>query len=70
MASTVSLIFHRILICDHFSNETIPDPVFVNHVLRHIIVRYDIRNQDLWIQSDNAPTECKNENAFASPKAH
>ena len=29
-----------------------------------IIIKYDIRNQDLWIQSDNAPTEYKNKNTF------
>ena len=38
--------------------------MFVNHVLRNIIIKYDIRNQDLSIQSDNAPTQYKNKNAF------
>ena len=32
-------------------------------MLRNIIIKYDIRNQDLWIQSDNVPTQYK-KNAF------
>ena len=38
--------------------------MFVKHVLRHIIIKYDIRNQNLWIQSDNASLQCKNKTAF------
>ena len=48
----------------HLSDDTTHDPVFVDHVLRDIIIKYDIRNQDLWIQSDIAPTQYKNKNAF------
>ena len=48
----------------HLSDDTTHDPVFIDHVLRGIIIKYDIRNQDLWIQSDNAPTQYKNKNAF------
>ena len=48
----------------HLSDDTTHDPVFVDHVLRDIIIKYDIRNQDLWIQSDNALTQYKNKNAF------
>ena len=48
----------------HLSDDTIHNPVFVNHVLHDIIIKYDIRNQDLWIQSDNTPTQYKNINAF------
>ena len=48
----------------HLSDDATHDPVFVDHVLRDIIIKYDIRNQDLWIQSDNAPTQYKNKNAF------
>ena len=46
------------------SDDTTHDPEFVDHVLRDLIIRYDIRDQDLWIQSDNAPTQYKNKNAF------
>ena len=38
--------------------------MFVDHVPCDIIIKYDIRNLDLWIQSDNAPTQYKNKNAF------
>ena len=48
----------------HFTHDTTQDPVFVNHVLCDIIIKNDIRNQDLWIQSDIAPTQYKNKNAF------
>ena len=37
--------------------------MFVDHVLRNIVIKYDIRNQDLWIQTDT-PTQYKNKNAF------
>ena len=50
----------------HLSSGTTHDPVLVYHVLRDIIIKYDIRNQDLWIQSDNhnRPTQYKYKNAF------
>ena len=48
----------------HLSDDTTHDPVFVDHVLRDIIIKYDIRNQDLWSQNDNAPTQYKNKNTF------
>ena len=50
----------------HFdlSDHIIHDPVFVDHALCNIINKYNIRNQDLWIQSDNAPTQYKNKNVF------
>ena len=38
--------------------------MFVDQVLRELIRKYDIKNQDLWIQSDNAPTQYKNKYAF------
>ena len=47
----------------YLSDDIIHDPVFVDHVLRNIVIKYDIRNQDLWIQSDT-PTQYKNKNAF------
>ena len=48
----------------HISNDTKHDPIFVDQVIRHVITKYNIRNQDLWIQSDNAPTQSKNKHAF------
>ena len=48
----------------HLSDDTTHDPVFVDQVLRELIRKYDIKNQDLWIQSDNAPTQYKNKYAF------
>ena len=48
----------------HLSDDTTHDPVFVDQVLRDLIAKYDIKDQDLWIQSDNAPTQYKNKNAF------
>ena len=44
----------------HLSDDTTHDPVFVDQTLRKLIRKYDIKNQDLWIQSDNAPTQYKN----------
>ena len=48
----------------HLSDDTTHDPVFVDQVLRELIRKYDIKNQDLWIQGDNAPTQYKNKYAF------
>ena len=53
----------------HLSDDTTLDPVFVDPVLRDIFIKYDIRNQDLWIQSDNAPTKYRNKNAFFFAKS-
>ena len=36
----------------------------VDHVIRDIILKYDIKNEDLWIQSDNASSQYKNKNSF------
>ena len=38
--------------------------MFVDQVLSELIRKYDIKNQDLWIQSDNAPAQYKNKYAF------
>ena len=38
---------------DHLSDDTNYDAVFVDYVLRNIIARYGIENEDFWIQSDN-----------------
>ena len=48
----------------HISNDTKHDPIFVDQVIRDVITKYNIRNEDLWIQSDNAPTQYKNKHAF------
>ena len=48
----------------HFINDTKHDPVFVDEVLRDIIRTYHISNEDIIIQSDNAPTQYKNKFAF------
>ncbi len=34
-------------------------------MLRDLIRQYDTRNEDVMIQSDNAPTQYKNRQAFA-----
>ena len=47
------------------SDDTKHDLVFVNYVIRDIIERYRIKNEDLWIQSDNALSQYKNKHAFA-----
>ena len=46
------------------SEDTKYDPVFVDYVIRDIIEKYGIRVEDLWIQSDNAPSQYKNKHAF------
>ena len=48
----------------HLSNDTNHDPVFVDYVIRDLIKKYRIKDEDLWIQSDNAPTQYKNKSAF------
>ena len=48
----------------HITGDTKHDPIFVDQVIRDIITHYNIRNEDLWIQSDNAPTQYKNKHAF------
>ena len=52
-------IFHY-----HLSDDTKHDFVFVDKVLCNLIHQYDIKNQDVMIQSDNAPTH-KNRHSFA-----
>ena len=49
----------------HISDDTKHDPVFVDEVLRDLIHHYDIRNEDIMIQSDNASTQYKSFHAFA-----
>ena len=46
-------------------SDTKQDPIFVDYVIKDIIEKYDIRNEDLWIQSDIAPSQYKNKYAFS-----
>ena len=48
----------------HLSNDTKHDGIFVDHVIRDIIQQYDINNEDLWIQSDNASSQYKALHSF------
>ena len=38
----------------HLSDDTKHDGIFVDQVLRDIILKYDIHDEDWWIQGDNA----------------
>ena len=44
--------------------DTKHDAVFVDHVLHDIIARYGIKNEDFWIQSDNASNQSKSKHSF------
>ena len=48
----------------HLSDDTKHDSVFANHILRDIIARYGIKNQDFWIQGDNASNQQKSKYSF------
>ena len=48
----------------HLSDDTNHDSVFLDHVIRDIIDKYNIQNEDLWIQSDNASSQDKNKYSF------
>ena len=48
----------------HLSDDTKHDGIFVDQVLRDIIMKYDIHDEDMWIQSDNAPSQYKNKLPF------
>ena len=52
--------------CHHFhlSDDTNHDSIFVDHVMRDIIDKYNIQNEDLWIQSDNALSQYKSKYSF------
>ena len=43
----------------HISDDTKHDPFFVDYVVRDIIAKYNIKDEDFWIQSDNTPTQYK-----------
>ena len=38
--------------------------MFVDHVLRDLIIHYNVSNEDLWAQSDNASFQYKNKHSF------
>ena len=49
----------------HISDDTKHDPSFVDYVVQDIIAKYNIKDEDFWIQSDNAPTQYKTKHAFS-----
>ena len=49
----------------HISDNTKHDSVFVYYVIRDIIERQGIKNEDLWRQSDNASSQYMNKHALA-----
>ena len=56
------IIFHY-----HLSDDTKHDPVFVDEVLRDLVRQYDMKNEDVMIQSYKAPKQYKNRHPFCSP---
>ena len=52
----------------HLSDNTNHDGIFVDHVIRDIIDIYDIKKEDLGIQSDNAYSQYKNKDSFFVPQ--
>ena len=46
------------------SDDTKHDGIFVDHVLIDLIANYNISNEDLWVQSDNASSQYKNKHSF------
>ena len=48
----------------HLSDDNKHNGIFVDHVLRDLIANYNISNEDLWVQSDNASSQYKNKHSF------
>ena len=48
----------------HLSDDTKNDGVFVDPALRDLIINYNISNENLWVQSDNASSQYKNKHSF------
>ena len=48
----------------HLSDDTKQDGIFVDHVLRDLIIHSNNSNEDLRVQSDNASFQCKNKHSF------
>ena len=59
------------------SRTKVPAPVspflsfflFFDHVFTDLIVNYNISNEDLWIQGDNALSQYKNKHSFGLPQS-
>ena len=48
----------------YLSDHTKQEGIFVDHVLRDLIIRYNISNEDLRAQSDNASSQYKKKHSF------
>ena len=48
----------------HLSDDTNHDSIFVDHAIGDIIDKYNIPNEDLWIQNDNASSQYENKYSF------
>ena len=48
----------------HLSKDNKHDGIFVDHVLRDLIVHYNFSNEDLQVQSDNASSQYRNKYSF------
>ena len=48
----------------HLSDNTKHDGIFVDQMLRDLIVHCNIENEDLWVQSNNASSQYKNKHSF------
>ena len=48
----------------HLSDDTKHDGIFDDHVLRELIIHYNISNKDLRVQSNNASSQYKNKHSF------
>ena len=48
----------------HLSDDTKHDSIFDDHVLRELIIHYNISNKDLRVQSNNASSQYKNKHSF------
>ena len=52
----------------HLSDVTKHEAVFVDHILRDIIMRYGIKNEYFWIDSDNALNQYMSKYSFSLMK--
>ena len=48
----------------HLSDDTKQDGIFVDHVLRDLIIHSNNSNEDLRVQSDKASLQCKNKHSL------
>ena len=49
----------------YISDDIKHDTFFVDYVVRDIKAKHNIKGEDFWIQSDNAPTQYKNKHALS-----